>query len=50
MVNAHFLSDVLAGAIVGMAVTELTARGLNHKRINPLRRWLFPIDRRVKSH
>jgi membrane-associated phospholipid phosphatase len=50
MVNAHFLSDVCAGAAVGIALTELTARALNYDRINPLRQWLFPIDSRVKSH
>lgn len=45
MVNAHYLSDVLAGAAIGLGTTLFLAR-LRHKGNFPLINGIFPIDSR----
>ncbi|HEU0117743.1 MAG TPA: phosphatase PAP2 family protein [Alphaproteobacteria bacterium] len=44
IVNAHYLSDTLAGALVGTLMVYATAWAFNHNGINHLRHCIFPID------
>jgi membrane-associated phospholipid phosphatase len=45
LVNAHYLSDIFAGAAVGVLTVLALRPFFNHDRIIPLRSWIFPIDR-----
>lgn len=49
MVNAHYLSDILAGAAVGCLTFFLLYRLVNHNVINLIRCSIFPIDRKKRS-
>ncbi len=46
MVNAHYLSDIFAGAAVGILTVLLIRRLVNHNVINHMSCVIFPIDSR----
>jgi membrane-associated phospholipid phosphatase len=46
MVNAHYLSDVLAGAAVGILSFVLLRSVINHNVTNHITYGIFPIDRK----
>jgi undecaprenyl-diphosphatase len=49
MVNAHFLSDVLAGSCVGILVTVWLARARDNQGKFPVIAGIFPIDKVCKN-
>ncbi|MFY9288294.1 MAG: phosphatase PAP2 family protein [Alphaproteobacteria bacterium] len=46
VVNAHYLSDVLAGSLVGCVSAILINQYFNHNGINHVKNSIFPIDRK----
>jgi len=44
IVNAHFLSDVFAGATIGCLTVFIAGRFINHTGIYHVKRCIFPID------
>ena len=49
MVNAHYLSDVLAGILVGSLTTLRLSRLRDNQGMFPLMHGIFPIDRRPSA-
>jgi len=50
MVNAHFLSDVIAGGVVGYLTVFFFQRAMNYNGMFHVIHCIFPIDRKEARH
>lgn len=50
IVNAHYLSDIVAGGMLGSFCAAAVMRNINHNGINLIISRIFPIDRDAKPN
>lgn len=48
IVNAHYLSDIVAGSLIGGLTALVVIRNINHNGINLAKSRIFPIDKKDK--
>ena len=49
MVNAHFLSDTIAGALVGALTVYGFQKFFNHDGTDHIKQCIFPIDIKARA-